>query len=147
LQTGASIVATGAHSVVSAISKLEAAMAGCYGGTPLIHVPRSVTAYLSDHHLVTKSGQVLKTDNGSIVVPAPGYTGSSPAGVAPAANTTWIYATGSVKMWRSDVQFMARNAAELLRRDTNETFLIAEQWFMLGWDCCHFAILVDLPTT
>ena len=66
---------------------------------------------------------------------------------APATNTAWIYATGTVKMWRSEVEFIARDAGELLRRNTNETFLIAEQWFMLGWDCCHFAILVDLPIT
>lgn len=146
LQTGVTSV-TGTYDIVKAISLLEGQMAACYGGTPIIHVPRSVTAFLSDHHLVTKSGQVLKTDNGSIVVPGPGYPGTGPDGAEPDANTTWIYATGSVKMWQSDTQFIARDAAELLRRSNNSTYLIIEQWFMLGWDCCHFAVQVDLPNT
>lgn len=145
LQTAATVPVTGAVDIVKAISILEGAMADCYGGTPMIHVPRSVTPYLSDHHLVTKANTLLKTDNGSIVVPAPGYPGTSPAGVAPAADTAWIYATGSVKMWQSEPFFNSRGAAEFLRRSNNDTYLILEQWFMFGWDCCHFAVLVDLP--
>lgn len=146
LQTSASTV-TGTYDIVKAISLLEGQMAACYGGVPIIHVPRSVTAFLSDHHLVTKSGQVLKTDNGSIVVPAPGYPGTGPDGSEPDADTAWIYATGSVKMLQSEPVFMARDAAETLRRSNNATYLILEQWFMFLWDCCHFAVQVDLPNT
>ena len=146
LQTSAETI-TGTYDIVKAISVLEGAMAGCYGGVPLIHVPRSVTPFLSDHHLVTKAGQVLKTDNGSIVVPGPGYSGTGPAGQAATADTVWIYATGNVKMLQSATQFMARDAAELLLRSTNSTVLILEQWFMLFWDCCHFAVQVDLPNS
>lgn len=144
LQTGAITVISGTHSITKAISLLEGAMADCYGGVPLIHVPRSVTAFLSRDHLATKANNVLKTDNGSIIVPAPGYPGTGPAGQAATTNTVWIYATGSVKMWQSAAEFIARDAAEVLLKNINDTVLILEQWFMLGWDCCHFAIQVDI---
>lgn len=146
LQTSASSV-TGTYDITKAISLLEGQMAGCYGGVPLIHVPRSVTAFLSQQHLVTKANNVLKTDNGSIVIPAPGYPGTGPDGAEPDANTAWIYATGNMKMLQSEPVFIARNAAELLRRSNNSTYLILEQWFMFLWDCCHFAVQVDLPNT
>lgn len=146
LQTGATSV-TGTYDITKAISILEGQMASCYGGVPLIHVPRSVTAFLSKDHLATKSGQVLKTDNGSIVIPGPGYPGTGPAGQAATVDSVWIYATGNVKMLQSEPIFRARDAAELLNRSINSTVLILEQWFMLFWDCCHFAVQVDIPNT
>lgn len=144
LQTAASVIVTGAVDVVEGVGRLEQAMADCYGGTPLLHMPRGVVAHLAANHLLVPKGPRLTTLNGSIVVPAPGYPGTSPAGVAPAAGTTWIYATGSVKMWQSELMWMARDARELLGRSINDTVLIAEQRFALGWDCCHFAIPVSL---
>ena len=144
LQTAASVIVTGAVDVVEAISRLEQAMADCYGGTPLIHVPRGVTAQLAAQHQVSAKGSRLVTANGSIVVPAPGYPGTSPAGVAPTAGTTWLYATGNVKMWQSELMWQARDTRELLGRTINDTVLIVEQRFALGWDCCHFAIPVSL---
>lgn len=147
LQTAASVVATGSHDVTNAISLIEDAMAGCYGGVPLIHVPRALTAYLDQQHLITKQGEFLKTGNGSIVIPGPGYPGTGPDGAAPTAGNTWIFATGQVKLWASEPFFTAQNAAEVLRHDLNSTVLILEQWFMLGWDCCHFAIQVEIPNT
>lgn len=145
LQTAASVIVTGAVDVVEGVSRLEQAMADCYGGTPLIHVPRGVTAHLSAQHLLSeKTTKNLQTRNGSIVVPAPGYPGTSPAGAAPAAGTTWLYATGSVKLWQSELMWQARDARELLGRTINDTVLIVEQRFALGWDCCHFAIPISL---
>lgn len=145
LQTAATVLVTGAVDVVEGIGRLEQAMADCYGGVPIIHVPRGVTAHLAANHLLSdKSGKNLVTRNGSIVVPAPGYPGTSPGGVVPPAGTTWLYATGSVKMWQSEPTWTARDARELLYRPTNDTVLILEQRFTLAWDCCHFAIPVSL---
>lgn len=144
LQTAATVLVTGAVDVVEGIGRLEQAMADCYGGTPLIHVPRGVTSHLAANHLVAAKGSKLLTDNGSIVVPGPGYPGTSPAGVAPTAGTTWLYATGSVKMWAGELMWQARDTRELLGRSINDTVLIVEQRFTLAWDCCHFAIPVSL---
>ena len=145
LQTAANILVTGAVvDVVEAIGRLEQAMAGCYGGTPLIHMQRGVTAHLAANHILEKKGPRLLTPNGSILVPAPGYPGTSPAGATPTAGTTWLYATGSVKMLQSEPIDFTGSAAEILGRGTNDSVLIIEQRFTFMWDCCHFAIPVSL---
>jgi hypothetical protein len=143
LQTGATTI-TGTYDVVEAIGLLEEFMAGCYGGTPLIHVPRRATPHLAAHHQLTARGGRLVTTNGSVVVPAPGYPLTGPDGTAAPAGHAWFYATGAVAMWQSEPMWTARSAREYLGRATNETTLIVEQWFMLGWDCCHYAVLVNL---
>jgi hypothetical protein len=147
LQTAATVLVTGSVDVVEAIGRLEQAMAECYGGTPLIHVPRGATAHLAANHLVTAKGSRLVTTNGSIVVPAPGYTGSSPAGVAPAAGVYWFYATGSVKLLQSEPTPIAASPREFITRSVNDATYIIEQRFTLAWDCCHFAVPVSLGGT
>lgn len=144
LQTAATVI-TGTYDVVEAIGLLEEAMSSCYGGTPFIHVPRRATPHLNANYLIKESGARLKTiGNGSIVVPGPGYALTGPDGTPAPAGHAWFYATGKVKYWQSPVIFRARDVREFLNRNTNDTVLIAEQWYMLGWDCCHYAILVNL---
>lgn len=144
LQTAASVIVTGAVDVVEAIGRLEQSMAGCYGGTPIIHMPRGVVAHLAANHLVEKKGPRLLTPLGSIIVAAPGYPGTAPDGSTPTAGTTWLYATGSVKMLQSEVMFTDQSVSEILRHDLNDSVLIIEQRFTFMWDCCHFAIPVSL---
>lgn len=144
LQTAADVIVTGVVDVVEAIGMLEEAMGDCYGGTPILHMEQEVVAHLAYNHLIEQRGKQLRTLNGSIIAAAPGYPGTSPAGAAPVAGNSWIYATGSVKMWQSPLTFTARNAREVLGREINDTVLVAEQWFALAWDCCHFAIQVSL---
>jgi len=144
LQSAATTIVTGAVDVVEGIGRLEQAMADCYSGTPILHMQRGVGVHLAANHVLEKKGPRLLTPLGSIIVPAPGYTGTSPAGATPTAGTTWIYATGSVKMLQSEPMFIDQDASEILRRSTNDTVLIVEQQFTLMWDCCHFAIPVSL---
>lgn len=144
LQTAATTI-TGTYDVVEAIGVLEQSMADCYGGTPMIHVPRGAVAHLNSYMLVKEQGPNLVTvGNRSIVVAAPGYRRTGPDGSQAPAGHAWFYATGQVKMWRGEVDFFARDVREFLKRDTNDTVLVAEQRFMFGWDCCHFALLVKL---
>ena len=147
LQTAATVIVTGAVDVVEAIARLESSMGVCYGGTPLIHVPRMATAHLAANHLLKEKGPLLRTaGNGSIVIPAPGYTGSAPTGILPPVGSgiRWFYATGSVKMLQSEPMITAGSASEILGRSTNDSVLIVEQRFTFMWDCCHFAIPVYL---
>lgn len=144
IQTAAQVI-TGTYDVVEAIGLLEEAMAGCYGGTPIIHVPRRTPPHLNANYLIKEKGSQLRTiGNNSIILAAPGYTRVGPDGTTPAAGIVWFYATGSIKAWRTDVQIFADVPREYVGRGTNDTTLIAEQRFMFGWDCCHFAIQVNL---
>lgn len=143
LQSAASVVVTGAVSVTEAIGLLEGAMATCYGGTPTIHVPRMALAHLSENYLIERRGDRLLTTGGSRIAAGAGYPGTGPDGTLPAYPLTWFYATGAINIRVSDTKFTSsRDAA--LRRDINSMVLIAERTYAIGWDCCHFAVQVNL---
>lgn len=143
IQTAATTV-TGTYDVVEAIGILEG-LGGRngYGGRLTLHMAQDLVAHLAANHLIIARGGRLETLGGSIVVGAPGYLRTGPDGTEPTAGTTWVYATGSVRWWESEIMWQARDAREFLGRDINDTVLIAEQWFALGWDCAHYAILVS----
>jgi hypothetical protein len=143
LQTSATVTVTGAFDIVEAVGILEYNIGQCYGGRPTLHMSQMGLAHMAANHLLEAKNGKLYTPSGSLVVGAPGYLRTGPDGTAPAGNGFWIYATGAVKWWQSDVQFMARDIQETLLRTVNDTVLIAEQWFALGWDCCHYAIQVS----
>jgi hypothetical protein len=144
VQTAATVLVTGAVDVVEAMGRLEGAMAGCYGGTPTVHVPRRSVAHMDAWGLVVRDGDRLRSKAGSLVAAGLGYPGTGPDGQQPADPVVWWYATGAVKYWRGPVEYTGRNPAEWVGRATNDQVLIAERAWVLGWDCCHFAVPVYL---
>ena len=143
LQTSATVPVTGTFDIVEAVGLLEYNIGLCYGGRPTLHMPQMAIAHMATNHLIVEKNGKLFTPAGSRVVGAPGYARTGPDGTTPADNAFWIYATGAVKWWQSEVQFMARDVQETLLRTVNDSVLIAEQWFALGWDCCHYAMQVS----
>lgn len=144
LQTAASVVVTGAVDVTEAVGLLEGAMAGCYGGVPTLHVPRAAVAHLDNASLLEAEGPRLRTLAGSKVAAGLGYPGTGPDGTQPDAGTVWLYATGAVKVWRSDIELTGTSPAEYTNRSSNDQVLVAERTYVVGWDCCHFAVPVRL---
>jgi hypothetical protein len=144
LQTAASVVVTGTVDVVEAVGLLEGAMAGCYGGIPVLHVPRRAVAAMAAWGLIVRDGPRLRTLAGSYVAAGLGYPGTAPDGSTPASGTAWFYATGAVKVWRSAVELTGTNPADWIGRARNDQTLIAERTYVVGWDCCHFAVPVSL---
>lgn len=143
LQTAASIVVTGgAVDVATGLGLLEERLANCSNGVGYIHVPVKVLPTLDAHGLVRNTNGFLKTLNGNIVIAGAGYPGTSPSGVAPATGESWIYATGAMFMYRSGVR--VTGDVDSLNRSNNTYDMIAERNYVIGWDCCHAAILVDI---
>lgn len=144
LQSPASIVVTGAAvDVATGLGLLESALADCYNGVGVIHVPVKLLPTLQAYDLVTAQNGKLRTLNGNLVAVGGGYPGTSPSGVAPATGEAWMYATGAVFMYRGDVQIPSDKVSSI-NRATNTREMIAERTYVLGWDCCHYAVLVDL---
>lgn len=142
VQTAAGVVITGGGvDIVEAVGLLEGAMGGCYGGTPVLHVPRRALANMAAWSLVVKDGPRLRTPAGSLIAAGLGYPGTGPDGTLP-ANALWCYATGAVKVWRSAIELTGRNPAEWVGRAHNDQTLVAERTYVIGWDCCHFAVPV-----
>jgi len=143
----AAVVVTGGETagpvdVVEGLGVLEQALADCYKGEGVIHVPTSLLPTFAAHGLLVRDGSQLRTWKGNLVAVGGGYTGSSPANAAPAAGQAWVYATGSVFAYRSAVQTF--RLAETLDRNENTIRAIAERTYVLGWDCCHLATLMSL---
>jgi hypothetical protein len=144
LQSAASIVATGAAlDPVTGLGLLEAALADCYNGVGVIHMPVKALPTFQAHSLVFAQNGKLRTLNGNLVAVGGGYPGTSPSGVASTSGEAWLYATGAVFMYRSDVKVPSDKVSSI-NRTTNTREMIAERTYVLGWDCCHHAVLVDL---
>lgn len=143
LQTAAGPMITGGDDVAVVLGALEAQLATCYGGVGVIHVPYTALPSLAARMLVKPDDSgALRTLAGNRVVAGQGYTGSGPDGAAPAAGTTWIYATGALFGYRSDV--FVRDFPGTLDRTKNTVRKIASRTYLFGWSCCHLAALLDL---
>lgn len=143
LQTAASQIVTGGDDIAAQLGNLEAALADCYHGEGVIHISPKVLPTMVARALAVPDGPVLRTAKGNIVVVGDGYTGSSPAGAAPAAGTSWIYATGAVFGYRATVPVITK-AADGFDRIENTYRMIAERVYVIGFDCCHLATLVQV---
>lgn len=139
LQT-ASAAVTGVVDVVEGLATVEKALADCLPGVGVVHIPRQLVPAFSAQGLLVKSGVTLRTWNGNLVAAGAGYPGTAPDGSDPAAGTSWIYGTGPVFIYRSDVQVMP--IYSIVNRSTDDVAAIAERTYVLGFDCCHVAALV-----
>jgi hypothetical protein len=102
----------------------------------VIHIP-ALAAETFQPYLIIRNGKLF-TINGNKVALGNGYPGTSPAGAARGNDTTWIYATGNVFMYRG-----AAGVTEDLAgfdRAKNTRRMIGQRVYLFGWDCCHLAI-------
>lgn len=141
LQTAASTAVTGAD-VAHGLGALEQDLADCYGGQGVIHIPLRALATFAAWGLVRDVDGQLLTPAGNLVAVGGGYTGTGPDGSAPAAGTAWIYATGKVFGYRSEVYLTAPR--DSLDRAENTQRMIAERTYVLAYECCHLAAHITL---
>lgn len=153
LQPTTSTAVTGvAVDVATGLGRLEQALADCYGGRGVVHVPLEALATLDAHTLLrpvggrdASSGQFgrqLETLAGNLVAVGAGYPGTGPTGVDPGTTTTWLYATGPVFMYRSSVK--VNPFSSTVDRNNNTIEMLAERTYVLGFDCCLHAVQVTL---
>lgn len=146
LQPAATTAVTGAD-IAHGLGELEDQLGDCYAGQGIIHVPRSALPTFAAWKLAKPGDDGrLYTPGGNLIVVGGGYTGSAPDGTAPDAGTAWIYATGAVFGYRSDV-FVTR-VRDSLDRAENTVHMIAERTYVLGFTCCLLAaqITLGVPT-
>jgi len=142
LQTAASVVVTGTD-VAHALGELEAELALCYNGVGVVHVPLLALPTFVAWNLVVERDGGLWTTSGNRVIVGPGYTGTGPDGTAAPAGTAWVYATGQVFGMRSPDVFATR-LPESFDRAENTVKMIAERTYVLAFECCHIATLINL---
>lgn len=142
LQSAATTLTATPVDVVEAFARLESALASCYDGVGVIHIPVAVLEIAAANALLERSGPQLRTAGGQLVAVGAGYPGTAPDGITPAAGVVWIYATGAMFGYRSEI--FVHDPVQALDRNVNTVKMIAERTYLLGWDCCHFAVPVSL---
>lgn len=142
LQQAATVVTGTAVNVVTALGLIEGALATCLNGTGIIHVPQSVSPVMAGLGLIRQSGQQFRTINGNLVAIGAGYPGTAPDGSAPGLGAGWIYATGPIFAYRGTPRLLTKDGAAI-DRSTNTMKAIVERNWLLGYDCCLFAVKVN----
>jgi hypothetical protein len=115
--------------------RLAAAMANCYNGQFVLHVPMILADAMFDHHIIDIYGSQIKTKAGNLVALGAGYTGSGPDGTS-IPNAVWVYATPPVFAYRSRPETFTYK--EMIDRTDNTLQSIVERTYVLGFPCCCF---------
>lgn len=140
------IDAGGTFSVARSVARLEDWLAKNYGSLGVLHMTREAAIIgLDDGVLEVKSGKLV-TALGTPVVAGAGYPGTGPAGEAPGANQTYVYATPALMGYRSEV-FPGVDPVEAgFNTSNNDLTAVAERAYIVGYDPCGTAyVLTDLP--
>lgn len=143
LQSAASVCVTGTD-VARGLGELEDCLADCESGQGIIHIPPEALPTFFAWNLAIRRDNGLFTPAGHQIVVGTGYPGTGPDGSAAPAGSTWIYATGPMFGYRGEVRFTT--ARESFDRAENTLQMLAERTYVLGWQCCHFAALIQLGT-
>lgn len=137
-------VANPGLNVLGGLAVLESALVDCAPGGGVIHVNYGVAPFLAHHNLIYRDGDTWYTVTGQRLAFGAGYPGSGPENVAAAAGTTWMFATGPIGIWRSDIFLTPERLDQAVDRDINDVTVFAERVWAVGWSCCLFAINVTL---
>lgn len=124
---------------------LEGALATAYGGVGVIHIPELALPTFDAWGLIKSrpSSPVMYTANGNKVAVGSGYVATAPDGSTRSANSAWLYATGNVFGYRSQIRVRS-TGAQAFDRQTNTIKMFAERTVVLAFECAHFAAQVTL---
>jgi hypothetical protein len=140
--TSTAVSGSATTDVADGLGQLQGALASCYHGAGVIHIPTAALPTFVAWDLVEDRDGGLYTHTGNRVVVGQGYPGTSPWGAAPAAGSTWIYATGAIFGYQASVD--VGSLTELFDRTENTHHMVAQQVYVLGWECCAFATQIGL---
>jgi hypothetical protein len=137
-----------AVSLAEALGALEQGIAAEYGGIGVIHAPRhtapAMKPFLRERSPAaggTSTESVpLHTELDNLIAFGAGYSGAAPDGDDAPAGQVWLYATGPVQVWRSDIQ--VRSDFDTRR---NLRLALAERAYLFTADCLRLAVLAQLP--
>lgn len=139
---------TAASCPTEAIAALEQALAdnGVVGG--IIHARPYMAAHIAQAHVADRvSARQIATLRGTPVCFGEGYNGTGPQGQAVTATTEWMYASGRVLIWQSDVD--VPDPRQTMDRALNQQMVLAERMYAVAIECGIWAIQVtrDCATT
>lgn len=136
-------------SPLNALALLEGEIA-VSGKAGLIHMSPQMLTVLRSQYAMDDKGGVIRTGNGTVVIPDAGYAvGANPAGHPAASGTQeWIYATGPIELRRSEMFTTPDDVSEALDRGIdgkpNSITYRAERYWLATFDTeVQAAVLAD----
>lgn len=136
--------AGGPVGVIASMAVLESALGDCAPGTGVVHANFGLASFLAANSLITKSDDQWYSVTGQRLAIGAGYPGTGPGGIAATAGTTWIFATGPLVIYRSEVFLTPERFADAMDAKINSVQVYAERTYAVGWSCCLFCIQASL---
>lgn len=130
--------------VIASMAVLESALGECAPGTGVIHANYGLASFLAANFLINQKDDAWYTVTGQRLAIGAGYPGTGPGNIAATAGTTWLFATGPVVIYRSEVFLTPERFKEAMNTKINSVQVFAERVYSVGWSCCLFAIQVTL---
>lgn len=135
---------TGPVGVTASIAVLESALGDCAPGTGVIHANFGLASFLAASYLIYQSGDAWYTVTGQRLAIGAGYPGTGPGNIPASPGATWVFATGPVVVFRSEVFLTPERYQDAVNLTLNNVTVYAEKVYAVGWSCCLFAIQVLL---
>jgi hypothetical protein len=117
------------------------------GSAGTIHGPITTSSALKRAlHVDTTDGKkTLVTPNGNTFVSGAGYTRKGPSGANAPANQAWMYATGPVTVYLSDIFIVPEKISQAVDTSQNNIAYYGERYAGVTWSTTNlYAVLVDL---
>lgn len=128
-----------------AMALLDSALTECIPGSlGVIHFTFGFLNYLFRNLLISERDGKFYTVSEHQVIAGAGYPGSGPGNVPVNPGETWVFATGPLVVYDSDVFFTPSNIDQSIDRSLNNITFFAEQTYAIIWECCVFAVRVTL---
>lgn len=122
---------------VHALACLQQYLANNNGGKQgMIHATPQTITHWESFRLLRREGSKILTFQDHIVVPSPGYTGTSPDGDIGNDNV-WAYATDMVRVWLTEPT--TSEPLALADRSTNTYISTAQRYALAEWERCRHA--------
>lgn len=124
-----------------AVEMLEQALAdnGIIGG--MIHARPGMSAHLSNNYLIYEGpGRLKRSVLGTPYVFGQGYDGSGPAGQPATGADEYMYASGRILIWGSDIDIP--DPRQTMDRSLNQIYVLGEKIFLAIVECGSWAVKV-----
>jgi hypothetical protein len=142
LQPGGTFISGAPLDIVEGLGRLENALASCWDGTGIIHVPTILIPAMCSQGLIYVVGNELYTKNGNEVVAGAGYQfNRGPGGATAPAGSGWIMATGPAFYITGPPRVIDRRSS--FDRGVNTLKMISERTCVVGYSCCLAGVLVS----
>lgn len=142
----ADTITSSAQSPIQAMALLDQALSDARVGKGMIHARPYIVNLWQNANLLTERGGRLETVTGHVVVPGAGYSGTSPAGAAPGANSEFAYATEMIGIVRQRTPDVREDMPSALDRANNTLSFTAQRAYAILWSQCAWLAAEIDPT-